>query len=110
MPIHHLAFKVPDFPRTRDFYLAALKPLGYKITMTKEEGKVVGFGAGYFGADFWLADPDVGSQTVKTDEEKAAKYSQPLHIAFSASNRAQVREFHEAAMYAFSYCNNSFQL
>ena len=98
MPIHHLGFKVPNYQKTREFYLAALKPLGYKVTMMKEEGRVVGLGAGLYGADFWLVDPDVGSKEEKTDDEKASKYSQPLHIAFSASNRTQVREFHEAAM------------
>jgi catechol 2,3-dioxygenase-like lactoylglutathione lyase family enzyme len=98
MPIHHFGFKVPDFPKTREFYLAALKPLGYKVTMTKAEGKVVGLGSGFFGADFWLVDPDVGIEEKKTDDEKASKYSQPLHIAFAASNRAQVREFYKAAM------------
>jgi catechol 2,3-dioxygenase-like lactoylglutathione lyase family enzyme len=100
MPIHHLGFKVPNYQKTRDFYLAALKPLGYKVTMSYEDGKVVGLGAGYYGADFWLVDPDVRSKEEKTDDEKATKYSHPIHIAFSASNRAQVREFHEAAMYA----------
>ena len=98
MPLHHLGFKVPNFQKTRGFYLAALKPLGYKVAMMKEEGKVVGLGAGFYGADFWLVDPDVGCKEEKTDDEKASKYSQPLHIAFSASNRTQVREFYEAAM------------
>ena len=108
MPIHHFGFKVPNFDKTREFYLAALKPLGYKVTMTLEEGKVLGLSAGvYGGADFWLVDPDVGAKTEQTDEEKTAKYSQPLHIAFSASNRAQVREFHKAAMYVFCFTNKS---
>lgn len=107
MPIHHLGFKVPNLQKTRDFYLAALKPLGYRVTMTKAEGKVVGLSAGLYGADFWLVDPDVGSTTETTDDEKTAKYSQLLHIAFSASNRAQVRQFYEAALYVFHY---SFQL
>lgn len=98
MPIQHFGFKVPDFPKTREFYLAALKPLGYKVTITKEEGKVVGLGAGFYGADFWLVHPDVGNKEEETDDEKASKYSQPFHIAFSASNRAEVREFYKAAM------------
>ena len=98
MPIHHLGFKVPNFQKTREFYLAALKPLGYKVTVKIEEGKVIGLGAGYYGADFWLVDPDIGCTEKITDDEKTSKYSQLIHIAFSASNRTQVREFYEAAM------------
>jgi len=95
MPIHHLGFRVVNFSKTRDFYLAALKPLGYKIVISFHEGKVLGLGATFYAPDFWLVDPNVITEA--SDEKPAA--AGPMHIAFSASNRAQVREFYEAAMY-----------
>lgn len=105
MPIHHLGFKVANFPKTRDFYLAALKPLGYKVRVSFEEGKVLGLGALFCAPDFWIVDPTVHSKAEKVDEtgeeQPLTKDSYPLHIAFSASNRVQVREFYEAALYVF---------
>ncbi|KAF8801284.1 Glyoxalase/Bleomycin resistance protein/Dihydroxybiphenyl dioxygenase [Phlegmacium glaucopus] len=104
MPIHHISFRAADFSKTRDFYLAALKPLGYKIIMSFHEGKVLGLGAKFYAPDFWLVDPDVTTEVDKASSEKPAP-SGPLHIAFSASNRAQVREFYEAAIAAGGKCN-----
>ena len=73
--------------------------------MSFEEGKVLGLGAPFCAPDFWIVDPTVCSEAEKTgdtgEEQPSTKDSYPLHIAFSASNRAQVREFYEAAMYVF---------
>ena len=97
-PKWYLCFEVPNFKKARYFYLAALEPLWYKVAMMNEKGKVVGIDARLYRANFWLVYPDVGSTEERTEDEKASKYSQPLHIAFSASNRTQVREFYEAVM------------
>jgi catechol 2,3-dioxygenase-like lactoylglutathione lyase family enzyme len=107
MPLHHISINVVDIDKARDFYVAALKPLGYKITMSLLDGKVLGFG-GMCGPDFWLASVDTpsadGSEVRHKDlpesnvksVEKAP--SGRVHIAFGASNRQKVREFYKAAM------------
>lgn len=111
MPLHHIGINAADIKESRDFYLAALKPLGYKIKLEFLDGEVLGFGTGY-SADFWLAGPNApgadgsvkrhlkdstGDLIDRTQVKPRAK-SGPLHIAFAAKNRAQVRKFYEAAM------------
>jgi len=115
MPLHHISLNVTDIEKSRDFYLAALKPLGYKLSVTLLEGKVLGFGVGY-AFDFWLASLDApspngsetrhGSESHKptasgTPKEKTG----PLHLAFAAPNRQKVREFYDAAIAAGGKCN-----
>ena len=107
MPLHHMSINVTDIEKSRDFYLAALKPLGYKLQMQFLGGKVLGFG-GFFGPDFWLASLDAtspdGSNTRNDPKAPAPttgvlrKPTGPMHLAFAASNRKQVRAFYEAAM------------
>ena len=83
--IDHLTLRVRDYAKSKAFYLAALKPLGYEQVMEFE-----GFGAGLgIGGkpDFWIAP--IEDRT----------YS-PLHLAFRARNRQQVRDFHAAALKA----------
>ncbi|KAF8152264.1 hypothetical protein B0H34DRAFT_800733 [Crassisporium funariophilum] len=111
MPIHHLGFKVKNYPETRDFYLAALKPLGYGIVASLMDRKVLGLGVGY-QPDFWLVSLDVQSLPQKEEDtvnnaEGIAKYdtSRPVHIAFAASNREQVRQVYKAAIAAGGKCN-----
>ncbi|KAJ3333694.1 hypothetical protein HDU93_008421 [Gonapodya sp. JEL0774] len=90
MPIDHVSLSVSSVSESRDFYLRALAPLGYKIFKEikhsndgNSEILVVGLTAGY-SADFWLA-PGVSNGS---------------HIAFSAKSRAQVDEFYKAAIAA----------
>lgn len=106
MPLNHISITVADINKARDFYVAALKPLGYKIVMNIADGKVLGFG-GMCGPDFWLASVDSpnadGSEVRHKDlqgGEKPVEKSATgrVHIAFSASSRQKVREFHETAM------------
>lgn len=94
MPLHHISLNVVDIDKAREFYLAALKPLGYKLAMSFQEGKVLGFGVGW-SYDFWLASCD--AENAK-GEKKSSGPTGPTHIAFAASNREQVRKFYEAAM------------
>lgn len=94
MPLHHISLNVVDIDKAREFYLAALKPLGYKLEMSFQEGKVLGFGIGW-SYDFWLASCD--AENAK-GENKSSEPTGPTHIAFAASNREQVRKFYEAAM------------
>jgi catechol 2,3-dioxygenase-like lactoylglutathione lyase family enzyme len=79
----HIGFRVRDVEASRKFYLAALAPLGVSAAM--EGGGGVGLGRGG-KPSLWLiqGEPPVS----------------PLHIAFSARNRAEVDAFHAAALAA----------
>ena len=78
--IDHLAIPVRDLAASRQFYEAALAPLGIETT---EVDGAVGFHLG--SADFFIAEG-----------EPAA----PMHIAFAAPDRATVEAFHAAALSA----------
>lgn len=86
--IDHLGIDVSDLDRSRAFYEAALKPLGYAVTaeVTNDAGgRVVMFGVGG-EPDFVIAEdqaPGVGT-----------------HVAFRAESRAAVDAFHTAALAA----------
>jgi catechol 2,3-dioxygenase-like lactoylglutathione lyase family enzyme len=78
--IDHVTANVGDFARAKDFYAAALAPLGYSVQM--EFPGAAGFGTGEGMADFWIgSDPERGA----------------AHVAFSAPDRASVDAFYEAA-------------
>jgi catechol 2,3-dioxygenase-like lactoylglutathione lyase family enzyme len=83
--IHHIDFAVTDFDRSREFYIAALAPLGMTIVIDYWNGrKLTGFG---FPPDpeFWIRQGEpIGH----------------LHVAFVAESRAAVDAFYEAALTA----------
>ena len=81
--LDHIVLEVSDIKKAKEFYLAALKPLGYEIYMELENG--VGFAVNG-KPDFWLRE---GIQTVPE-----------MHIAFRAESRALVNEFYKAAIAA----------
>lgn len=57
--IDHLQFHVGDLETSKQFYLKALEPLGYKVF--KDLGCVVGLqGKGCPGPDFWIVAPIPG--------------------------------------------------
>ena len=81
--LDHIALAVSDFGRSRDFYKLALSPLGYALLM---EHDISGAGFGRDGKpDFWI---------------QKGKPSGPIHVAFSASDRATVDQFYRAAVEA----------
>jgi catechol 2,3-dioxygenase-like lactoylglutathione lyase family enzyme len=82
MTLDHVSLHVSDLARSRAFYTAALSPLGIAVLM--EGGGAVGFGKDR-KPQFWL---NPGGK------------SGPVHVAFVAANRAQVRAFHQAALAA----------
>src|SRR2546421_9537081 len=88
MPIHHVSVRVSDLERSRDFYLAALRPLGYKIFM--ESDKYVGMTV--YRPDFWLSPVDASN---KDGDAKP----RGTHVAFDVSSQAKVKEFYDAALY-----------
>ena len=79
----HVGFGVTDYDASKSFFLKALEPLGVGVVM---EGPY-GLGLGRDGKpSLWL----------HASEARPA----PLHIAFTASDRAQVDAFHRAALEA----------
>jgi catechol 2,3-dioxygenase-like lactoylglutathione lyase family enzyme len=80
--IDHVTLRVRDLAAAKDFYAAALRPLGYRVG--KEFPGALGLGVGGL-LDFWLVgDPE----------------ARPQHLAFSAPTRAAVDAFHAAALAA----------
>jgi catechol 2,3-dioxygenase-like lactoylglutathione lyase family enzyme len=81
--LDHLGLGVTDYAACKAFFLKALAPLGVGAVM---EGPY-GVGMGRDGKPtLWL-------------HETSAKPA-PLHLAFSAADRAQVDAFHRAALEA----------
>jgi catechol 2,3-dioxygenase-like lactoylglutathione lyase family enzyme len=83
MIIDHIGVAVSHYERSKAFYSLALAPLGIALVM-----EVQGWaGLGRAGKpEFWF-----GVQ---------AQPQRPMHIAFLADTRAQVRAFHAAALSA----------
>ncbi|SMY08592.1 VOC family protein [Flavimaricola marinus] len=87
--IDHSGISVSDFDKARDFYDAALAPIGASLLMVVPLEFTNGVKVGGYGQDrpvFWLSED--GAQTP------------PLHFAFSAASRAEVDAFYSAALAA----------
>ncbi len=83
MIIDHIGLSVSNYEESKRFFLQALAPLGIGLVM-EEHGWA---GIGREGKpQFWFGQGDAPQK--------------PMHIAFAAENRAQVRAFHEAALSA----------
>ena len=83
MVFDHIGFNVTDFPKAKDFLLQALKPLGVGITAEGEGWAMVGRkGEGQLWFGSFGGSPG------------------PIHIAFAAKTREEVRQFYVAALVA----------
>jgi catechol 2,3-dioxygenase-like lactoylglutathione lyase family enzyme len=80
--IAHTTLLVKNYAKSKKFYTKVLATLGYRQTM--EYGKSAGFNDGK-NTDFWISP-----------ERKLV----PIHLAFQARNRNQVKAFHKAALAA----------
>src|SRR3989344_8597204 len=80
--IEHTGVSVKNIEKSKAFYTAALKPLGYKLNM--DFGESVGFKEGGH-TSFWIGKK---------------RYYQQSHVAFHAKTRKAVRDFHKAAIKA----------
>jgi catechol 2,3-dioxygenase-like lactoylglutathione lyase family enzyme len=80
--LDHIGIPVSDVARSKQFYTAALAPLGYKVLF--DLGRAVGMGSEAFPS-FWIGK---------------GERRDPLHIAFIASDRGLVDAFHRAALSA----------
>jgi catechol 2,3-dioxygenase-like lactoylglutathione lyase family enzyme len=80
----HVVFGVSNYEESKAFFLKALKSLG-----------VVVISEGPLGLEIGRPDSK-SSLCIRRVEEKATH----LHLAFTANNRRQVREFYQAALEA----------
>jgi catechol 2,3-dioxygenase-like lactoylglutathione lyase family enzyme len=74
--LDHMGIPVSDLARSKQFFLAALAPLGYRVIFDLPQA--TGMGAGSYPT-FWIGQGE-------------PRY--PLHFAFAASERAAVDAFH----------------
>lgn len=81
--IAHASLPVSNYKAAKEFYIAALKPLGYTNNM--EYGEAAGFNDGK-NTDFWIA--------------ANAKGVTPGHVAFEVKNKEEVEAFYKAALAA----------
>jgi len=79
----HIGIGVSDLKASRAFFLEALAPLGVGVVM--EVSDAIGLGQDR-KPSFWLG--------------QASSKPAPLHLAFTADNRAQVDDFHRRALAA----------
>ena len=83
MVFDHIGFNVANFAASKEFFVKALAPLGIDITMEGEGWAMVGRkGEG----NLWFGS--------------FGNSPGPIHIAFAAKTRAEVRSFYEAALAA----------
>ncbi len=90
MIIDHIGLAVSDGKKSQAFYAAALAPLGVGKVM--EVQGWAGFGRDG-KPDFWFGE--------------GGPAQSPMHIAFLAENRQQVRDFYDAAIAAGGRDNGS---
>jgi catechol 2,3-dioxygenase-like lactoylglutathione lyase family enzyme len=83
MLIDHIGLAVSDYDDAKRFFLSALAPLGIELVI--EVAGWAGLGKGD-KAEFWFGPHDQAQR--------------PMHIAFAAENRDQVRAFYAAAIAA----------
>ena len=83
MVFDHIGFNVSNFSQTKEFLSKALAPLGIVVTKEGEGWAMVGRpGEGQFWFGSFGSPPG------------------PIHVAFAAISREQVRQFYAAALAA----------
>lgn len=89
--IDHMGIPVTDITKSRSFYEAALRPLGMSVQReatpehTQDGSTALGFGVPGEKI-FWISD--------------GGEAGDGIHVAFRADHRAQVDDFHAAALKA----------
>ena len=82
---NHISIGVRDIARTKTFYDAALKPLGFKC-LSESEGSL---GYGKEAVALWIGET---KKPVPADDKSN------LHFCFDAPTRKSVDAFHDGAM------------
>jgi catechol 2,3-dioxygenase-like lactoylglutathione lyase family enzyme len=85
----HISIGVKDVDRSKRFYDAALRPLGYRCIRAARSG--TGYGYGVDIIFFWIS---AAERPVAADEKSG------LHICFAAPTPTAVDDFHAAALQA----------
>jgi catechol 2,3-dioxygenase-like lactoylglutathione lyase family enzyme len=85
----HVSIGVRDLARSKQFYEAALLPLGYRCIRAARS--LAGWGFGRDDIGFWLIEAD---RPVQADEKTG------LHFCFAALDRDAVDAFYAAALAA----------
>lgn len=83
MILDHIGLAVRDFGASKAFYRRSLAPLGIEVIVEGESWAALGKDG---KPQFWI-----GVQGIPPG---------PVHVAFAAETRAQVRAFHRAALAA----------
>lgn len=83
--LNHISIGVRDIKRTKAFYDAALKPLGYTCLSAGDAS----LGYGDTGVAFWIS---ATKSPVEPNEASG------LHVCFTAPTRKSVDAFHKAAL------------
>jgi catechol 2,3-dioxygenase-like lactoylglutathione lyase family enzyme len=95
--IDHTGVAVSDFERSRQFYLAALTPIGYQLLADFPASVTGGADVAGFGVapkpDFWI--------------NSGAPQQPPIHVAFRVDSRARVDAFYAAALQAGGSSNGA---
>ncbi len=84
--LHHISIGVRDIARSKRFYDAALKPLGYECKFS--DAGTLGYGNDG-GIGLWLG---------ASDHPVPSHPKSNLHFCFAAPTRASVDRFHAAAV------------
>lgn len=90
--IDHISIGVRDIAKTKRFYDAALKPLGYSC-LSEGAGSL---GYGRDAVVLWISATE---RPVPADEQSG------LHVCFTAPTRKSVEAFHAAALRAEGHDN-----
>src|SRR5687767_4777021 len=94
--LDHVSIRVADYDRSKKFYEAALKPLGYKLAMEVDSG--AGFAKGYI-PEFWVKQGEPMIGRASAEPQPLAGCGGPfVHVAFSGDDRSAVDAFHRAAL------------
>ena len=94
--LDHVSLRVADYDRSKKFYEAALRPLGYKLAMEAASG--AGFSKGFIPA-FWIKQGKPMSSAVRAEPpELDACGGPPVHVAFASDDRSTVDAFYRAAL------------
>ena len=83
----HVSIGVADIARSKKFYDATLKPLGYTC-LSKDDGSA---GYGKEATNFWV---------LRARQPVAPNAESGLHLCFDAPTRKSVDAFHKAAVAA----------
>jgi len=85
--LNHITVRVSDLEKSKEFYSHTLKPLGYKLLLSKETSAGYGVEDVEGKRDFWIKQNDA---------------RQSVHsfycLAFTAANKQEVDDFYKAGL------------